>query len=140
MRNRYSRRTRRDCRHRVPVGNRVLAADPGGGDRVSDTVNVDTLVERLRTHITTDGLVVPSDEALATLDDLAARARLADTYREDRDEYDALLGRKMEERDRLARRVAELEAALRRVDEWFREQQYIVDLIRDALAGDGGGA
>ena len=47
VRSRYSRRTRRDCRHRVPVGDRVLAADPGGGDRVTDIVNVDTLVETI---------------------------------------------------------------------------------------------
>jgi len=87
---------------------------------VTDTVNVDTLVERLRTHITTDGLVVPSDEALATLDDLAARARDARQFCKEADadakaaEADRDLLRQEArirdvDRDRLARRVAELE-------------------------------
>jgi hypothetical protein len=108
-------------------------------DPAAHTPDVDTLVQRLRTHIETDGLVVPHDEALAALSDLDATARDAREAHQDviasneRARKAERSGRKAAEadRDRLrevlnkqhallqttASRVAELEAALRQVSD-----------------------
>jgi hypothetical protein len=106
--------------------------------------DIDRLVEvvsyALKIH---DPLPETTDAALAALSDLAARARQTDFAKESEAHW-------MRETDRLARRVAELEAALRGIEQndelvevndaafsiyAFRRCQQIA---RAALAGDGG--
>jgi hypothetical protein len=138
---------------------------------MADTVNVDTLVETVRRGVVSTGFPSPGpiDEALAALSDLAARAREADNYagygeilegmtnraESLRLELDAERHNRQKdnkylvgERDRLARRVAELEAALRVAKDLLAQEGYDTDpdytqewaTVSEPLAGDGGGA
>jgi hypothetical protein len=99
-------------------------------------------------------------EAARALDaDLAARARDTEQALANGDRLLSQAGRQLEaaeaERDRLARRVAELEAALRETrnlaavahesDPWYAEDagidaEAVLARARAALTGDGGGA
>jgi hypothetical protein len=64
---------------------------------------------------------------LAALDALLAQAETAETYRADRDEYDALLGRKMAERDAAVRERDQARDALRQI---IGMGDHIVDDVR----------
>ena len=121
---------RRDCVGcGVVVGRVVVRAGVGvdAGAVVSDTVNVDTLVETLRAYRPTFAKAYEEEFDVA-LSDLAARARESDDWPVWRAEA-----------DRLARRVAELEAALREI-EAATNSSAVQRIARAALYGDGGGA
>jgi len=177
------------AKHLTPAELAMNAMELAGSTAHPDPAKVEQAFNYVnRTLHPHDHASVLAAEVVALRADLAARARLADSYREDRDEYDALLGRKLAERDaaldreagtsdaldemradrdRLARRVAELEADLQSIRLWWKRKPWegnpdpgsfgghpyspneralgygtISDprFLPPALAGDGGGA
>jgi hypothetical protein len=121
------------------VRRRPVVADTGN-------VNVETLVEIVTAYLNGEQSVEPA-EVVAALSDLAARA--LDKEVAERETRWALDQQEAAEADRdgLARRVAELEAALRAYMEDHRGIVGAPDCgcrlcvaARAALTGDGGGA
>ena len=124
------------------------------GAVVSDTVNVDTLVETLRAYRPTFAKAYEEEFDVA-LSDLAARARRSypeswneeireveddrDRLREELSNAEFMRDGYFQSVDRLARRVAELEAALREI-EAATNSSAVQRIARAALYGDGGGA
>ncbi len=105
---------------------------------MSDTVNVDTLERGALRALPEDSAEYSVLMARQCVSDLAARAREGETRVGNRGDatQDAI--------DRLARRVAELEAALREVERYFGSELppagFPLGAVRAALTGDGSGA